>query len=148
MTPLDLKVLFIRDLTKLNAELTQFVDETSIWQPLPGISNSAGVLTKHICGNLNHFIGHVLIGTPYERNRDTEFKNEVQPLVELTKLVEATMVMIEARLPGVPESTLQSAYPVKIREMEFKTGEFLMHLYGHLNYHLGQINYLRRIMNP
>jgi uncharacterized damage-inducible protein DinB len=44
------------------------------------------------------------------------------------------------------DQMLIEEYPMSI-PFDYSTREFLLHLYGHLNYHLGQINYLRRILS-
>ena len=41
---------------------------------------------------------------------------------------------------------MEMEYPEVVLEVAMSTQEFLMHLYGHLNWHLGQVNYLRCII--
>ena len=41
---------------------------------------------------------------------------------------------------------LEAEYPEIVLERATSTQELLIHLYGHLNWHLGQIDYLRRII--
>ena len=65
--------LFVRELKGFERELALFPDEALIWKTMAGITNPAGTLTLHVCGNLQHFIGHVLGQTAYVRNRDYEF---------------------------------------------------------------------------
>ena len=75
--------LYIRDLDKLEVELSSYPDEKSIWTTSGSISNSAGNLCLHICGNLQHFIGAVLGKSGYERNREFEFSAKNVPLEKL-----------------------------------------------------------------
>jgi hypothetical protein len=43
---------------------------------------------------------------------------------------------------------MEREYPEVVLEAQMTTREFLIHLHGHLNWHLGQVDYLRRILNP
>ncbi len=125
-------------------ELNAFQSEQTIWMTAPGISNTAGNLCYHLYGNLNHFIGHLLGHTGYVRNRPEEFSIKDVSRTQLIKMLEESSAMLEKAITDIPD--LQAAYP----DNDFgKTGniEFqLLRLYGHLVYHLGQINYLRRIL--
>jgi hypothetical protein len=49
-------------------------------------------------------------------------------------------------LEKLSEDDLLINYPQKILPKETTTGFFLLHLLAHLDYHIGQINYLRRIL--
>ena len=124
-------------------ELNAFPDEASIWQVLPGVSNSPGNLCYHLWGNLNHFVGHHLGNTGYVRNRPLEFSIKDVPRAELIQKMEESAAMLRTVISAIPD--LDAAYP----DNDFgKTGPIdfqLIRLYGHLVYHLGQINYLRRI---
>jgi uncharacterized damage-inducible protein DinB len=50
-------------------------------------------------------------------------------------------------LQQISNETLNSIYPSNVFGYEMTTEYFLVHLYGHLDYHLGQINYHRRLLN-
>jgi hypothetical protein len=65
--------IFERDLNKLLQEINLYKDENSLWQIKEGIGNSGGNLCLHLMGNLNHFMGAVLGGTGYVREREKEF---------------------------------------------------------------------------
>lgn len=51
-------------------------------------------------------------------------------------------------IENLSEEQLEMEYPEVVLEAATSTREFLIHLYGHLNWHLGQVNYLRRILIP
>ncbi len=140
-----LKQLLIRDLNRLEKELHSFSDEKNIWQTSGAVSNSAGHLTLHLCGNLRHFVGHILGGTSYSRNREHEFNSAPIATSSLMEEVQLTRDDIEASLDSLAVDDLLKIYPVVVFKEEMTTQFFLMHLSGHLNYHLGQINYLRRM---
>lgn len=142
-----LKTLFNRDLTKLKAEIELYENENTIWLIEKGITNSAGNLTLHLIGNLNTYIGAEIGKTNYIRNRALEFFQKNIPKKELIKSIEDTIKMIENALDKVTEEDLKKEYPVLVFDKKTSTEYLLIHLSTHLAYHLGQINYHRRMMD-
>jgi uncharacterized damage-inducible protein DinB len=142
----DLNKLYQRDLAKLVNELEAYPNEASIWLVAHDIKNSAGNLTLHIVGNLNLFIGVDLGGTDYKRDRDAEFNLKNVPRAEMIAMVKTTSSMIETVLSSLDNSKLEQLFPKETLGYPMTTRYFLMHLYGHLNWHLGQINYHRRLL--
>lgn len=138
--------LITNNLRKLIDELQQYPDERIIWTTDKLVSNSAGNLTLHLAGNLNHFIGALLGNTGYQRNRDAEFALKDISRSELIASLEATILMINKALPAVTEEQLQQDFPQQWNNRTVSTGYMLIHLSGHLAYHLGQINYHRRLL--
>ncbi len=142
----DLAALFGRDLSRLHQQIEAFPDDASLWRTLPRITNSAGNLALHIEGNLKEFIGRQLGKVYYSRKRELEFSSKGFGKVELA----ARIVELQREIPSVigklslEEMTME--YPEVVLEMALSTYDFLIHLYGHLNWHLGQIDYIRRIL--
>ena len=145
MTDALIKILK-RDLTKLKSEISSYKDESELWITEKDISNSAGNLCLHILGNLNHFIGATLGKSGYIRQRNSEFSLKDIPRKELLKMIEDTKTTVINALKDLNEENLQDVYPIKVFEDEMTIEFFLIHLATHLNYHLGQINYHRRLM--
>nr|WP_317045763.1 DinB family protein [Hanstruepera ponticola] len=139
--------LFQRDLTKLQEEIAMYEDDSQLWTIRSGISNSAGNLALHLVGNLNHFIGAELGATGYVRQRDLEFSSKNIPRDTLVNQIENTKTMIESTLQNLSEEDLQKEYKRRPFEDYMTTEFFLIHLSMHLAYHLGQINYHRRLIN-
>ncbi len=142
----SLKKLFDRDLDKLKDELSKYKQEKSLWAVKKNISNSAGNLTLHITGNLNHFIGGVLGNNGYVRDRDAEFSNKDVPVSDLLQSIDEVKTTIYNTLEGISEEQLRDNFPVNVFGYEMTTLFFLIHLHSHLTYHLGQINYHRRLI--
>lgn len=142
-----LTTLFTRDLNKLRSELEQYHNETTIWKTDKNIANSAGNLCLHLIGNLNHFIGSQLGNTGYVRNREQEFALKNVPRTELLEMIGNTISMIAASLSQLKEEDLEKEYPLLVFAEKTSTGFFLVHLSTHLAYHLGQINYHRRLLD-
>lgn len=143
----SLIALFERDLNKLIKELESYQNESNLWLIDKGIANSGGNLALHICGNLQHFVGAILGNTGYVRHRDEEFDQKDIPLVELIKEIQKTNDVIKNTLGKVSTSQTMSNYPVDVFKKAMTTEFFLLHLSAHLSYHLGQINYHRRLLD-
>jgi uncharacterized damage-inducible protein DinB len=138
--------LYEHDLNKLKAEIEQYSDEAGIWKVMGEIANPAGVLCLHIAGNLRHFFGAVLGGTDYVRDRDAEFASRGIARNELLAEVDAALADVRATLGRLSDEDFDKTYPLEVFGKPMKTGYFLTHLTTHLNYHLGQINYHRRLV--
>jgi len=138
---------FLQDLEKLKTEISSFKDERKIWEISGEIKNSAGNLCLHICGNLQHFIGAVLGNSGYVRNRDAEFSRKNVPFKELLKEIDDTIKIVKKTLNELPENKQKEIYIQKIFNEEMTTEQFLSYLATHFNYHLGQINYHRRLID-
>ncbi len=138
--------VLVRDLNGVRRELEAYPSESDIWRVEPGIANSAGTLALHLAGNLQHFIGTVLGGGSYRRDRDAEFSRRDVPRAELVAQLEAAIVAVERGLAQVSEAALAADYPERIAGHTVTAGEWLVHLVAHLSYHLGQIDYHRRLL--
>ncbi|WP_090026280.1 DinB family protein [Chryseobacterium oleae] len=143
----SLRSLYSRDLNKLKTEIESYRNETSMWKTYQNITNSAGNLCLHLVGNLNHFIGAELGKTGYVRNRELEFSLKDIPQTELLAMAEATTAMVDQVLSQLTSEDLEKEYPLVVFEDKMTTGYFLIHLITHLDYHLGQINYHRRLLD-
>ncbi len=142
-----LKSIFKRDLLLLIKEIEQYENESKLWQLENQIQNTAGNLCLHLIGNLNHFIGATLGKTGYIRNRPLEFSDKNVAKTILIQDIQNTIVMIENVLSSIEESDLETEYPILVFEQKTSTMYFLIHLATHLTYHLGQINYHRRLLD-
>lgn len=147
MVPSVLTTLITRDLQKLKSELELYQQEASIWKVEKNIANSAGNLCLHLVGNLNAYVGAILGKTGYVRDRDAEFALKNIPRKELIQKIEATIEMIQNVLPTVHADALAAEYPVLVLKEKTTTEYFLIHLAVHLGYHLGQVNYHRRLID-
>lgn len=142
-----LKKLYKRDLEKLKTEIELYADEKNLWRVEKSISNSAGNLCLHLIGNLNHFIGVEFGKTNYVRDRPLEFSDKNVPRKILIEKIEDTKNVVLSSLDKINESQLQQDYPIIVFTEKMTNEYFLIHLAAHLNYHLGQINYHRRLLD-
>jgi hypothetical protein len=139
--------LFVRDLSKLKAEIESYNNEQNIWKIDGKISNTAGNLCLHLVGNLNTYIGKELGATGYVRNRDLEFSQKDVSQKELIQKVQQTIEVVHQSLAKLTDAALEEEYPVQVYETKSTTGFMLGSLLAHLGYHLGQINYHRRLLD-
>lgn len=138
--------LYERDLNKLRSEVEQFTNEDDLWKVSDGISNSAGNLCLHLTGNLQHFIGAVLGGSGYVRDRDAEFADKNVSRNELLSNIDSTLNIVRTTLEKLSDEDMSANYPIEVFGHQMTTAYFLTHLTTHFNYHLGQINYHRRLL--
>lgn len=139
-------LLLTRELSAFSRELELFQDEALIWATAPGISNSAGTLTLHVCGNLRYYVGTVLGNTGYVRNRDLEFSARDIPRSLLQANLARTAEVVRTVLADLPDQSLAADYPDVLGGPRMPTGLFLHQLSSHLAFHLGQAGYLRRVL--
>ena len=139
-----------RELRTLRLELEAYPDEQLLWELPPGCPNSAGTLALHLAGNLRHYVGALLGGNGYIRNRDEEFAARDIPREVLLAQIAEAEAAVASTLPRLSEAQMAEPFPEPIREHHLQTGELLVQLAVHLAYHLGQISYHRRLVtgNP
>ena len=142
----SVRTLMLRDLNKLRQEIEAYSSDEKLWLTQGEIKNSAGNLCLHLCGNLQHYIGRQLGQSSYVRNRDAEFSTQGLSKEKLLQEIDATLRIVPKTLDKLDPSILEQQYPENVFNRPMTTGYFLIHLAGHLNYHLGQINYHRRLL--
>ena len=135
-----------RNLQQLKKEMSAYANEKDLWLMAGEIPNSAGNLCLHLCGNLQHFIGAVLGNSGYIRQREAEFSTRDVPVDELLSLIDTTMEVVSKTLNNLDAEILVKDYPEKVFTSPVTIEYFLIHLASHLGYHLGQINYHRRLL--
>ena len=139
--------LFERDLERLKTEIELYKDEDNLWLLKEGISNSAGNLCLHLVGNLSHFIGATLGNTGYVRHREDEFSLKNIPRQDLITNIENCKLIVKTTLQKLTAADLEKEFPLEKHGTIVSTEQMLLHLFGHLSYHLGQINYHRRLLD-
>jgi len=138
--------ILVRELTSLRQEIEAYPSDADLWRVVPGITNSAGTLALHLAGNLQHFVGSILGGTAYVRNRDVEFSARGLSKAQLVAQVTDAISAVEQTFMRLGPADLESEYPEAVAKVRVNTGDFLIHLASHLAYHLGQVDYHRRIV--
>jgi uncharacterized damage-inducible protein DinB len=135
-----------RDLQALAREVNAYPDDSALWQLPEGVVNSAGTLILHLTGNIQHFLGSRLADTGFVRDRPAEFATRGLPRAALLRHIEAARNAVRAAASKLNDSGLEHDYPEVVGGMRVATGEFLIHLVSHFTYHLGQVDYHRRLV--
>ncbi len=137
-----------RDLQKLIAEINLFKNEENLWKTEGSVKNSSGNLVLHIIGGSNYFIGSLLAKTGYVRDRNQEFSEKGIPREELVQRIEALRQLTTTTLNSLTPGRMEEEYPIPFDDKMVGVSYVLVQLLAHLNYHLGQVNYLHRILEP
>ena len=138
--------VLVRDASTLRDELRAYPEEQQIWAMPPGIKNSAGTLVLHLCGNLQHFVGALFGGTAYVRNRGAEFSRRDVPRAELLTECDAALDAVTRGFAGLTDESLSKPFPDQLAGATLPTGLALLHMATHVAYHLGQVDYHRRLV--
>ncbi len=139
--------LFDRELSKLKLEIESYSNEENLWLVSGEIINSGGNLVWHLVGNLNHFIGTLVGDTGYIRDRPLEFSIKNVSKAKLIESVESLNVLIQNTLYKMNDSVWKQEFPHQVFGYPMTYEYFFIHLLGHLNYHMGQLNYHRRLLD-
>jgi uncharacterized damage-inducible protein DinB len=142
----DVALAIVRELEGFKRELALFPDDASAWTTVPGVTNSAANLALHVSGNLQDFIGRVLGGTGYVRNREQEFGRRSGARAEINAELDAAIRVVREVLPQLSQERFEAPFPETVMNLPFRTGTFLTHLCAHTAFHLGQAGYLRRVI--
>jgi hypothetical protein len=134
-----------RDIRKLIEEVNLFKNEEDLWRTQGSVKNSSGNLVLHIIGSMNHFFGATLAKTGYVRDRPREFSDKGVERKELVAQLEALIPTINTTLHALTPGQMDAAFPIFFDQEGTSTSYVLVRLLAHLSYHLGQVNYLRRI---
>jgi len=144
VTNLELAELYQRDIEKLIIEIDLFKNEENVWKTTGSIKNSCGNLALHIIGGLSFHIGDTLADTGYIRDRDQEFIAKGISRKSLTGRLRALIPLIKETILSMSEERLNEPHPKFFDKENATISYVLTQLLLHLNYHMGQVNYLRR----
>jgi len=137
---------YSKQLRQLKEEISSYENEEDLWKLTGDIKNTPGNLAIHICGNLLYNFGTILQDTGYVRNRDLEFSKKNIPKSEILKEIDSTIEVVTGALKKLTPDDINKPFPGKLYGDEGTTGDLILRLAFHLAYHLGQINYHRRIL--
>lgn len=146
MNPDVIATLILRELRAMRREIESYPDDASLWREAPGITNPGGTLAVHCAGNLRHFVGAVIGKDGYVRDRDAEFSMRGSSRERVIEQLDAAAAAVERALGGLPAGALDGPYPVLVHDRTLRADMLLTHMAVHLGYHLGQLDYHRRMV--
>ena len=141
----DLIEIYERDIRRLREEISLYKDDAHLWRTSGEIKNSAGTIALHLVGNLKYWIGNVIGGNKFVRDRDSEFTIRNIPRADILKMIDETAADVTKALTLLREKDLANEFPSDVLEKRVTAHHYLIYLISHLNYHAGQINYHRRL---
>lgn len=142
----DLARILGRELATFREEVMRFPDDAMLWAVAPGITNSAGTLALHVAGSLRHFVGGVLGGSGYVRDRTAEFTDRGRSRADVAGVLRQAEIEVVTALDQLAPAQLDQPLPVAVAGVHPPVGRFLVHLTAHTAFHLGQVGYLRRVL--
>jgi hypothetical protein len=146
MDKIEIANFYQRDIQKVIDEIRLFRVEENIWNTVGSINNSSGNLTLHLIGGLNYLIGSILAKTDYVRNRDTEFTVKGVNKGQLIEQLQELNSLLDKTINSLTPEQLENPFPIFFDKENATINYVLIQLLLHINYHLGQINYLRRTL--
>lgn len=144
----DLHAVMVRDLRALAREVSAYPNDALLWKEMPGITNTGGTLALHLAGNVRHFFGAVLGASGWVRDRDREFNARGIARADVVQEVDLAIADADRVMPMITAATMVAPFPIELAGRRLPTARFLMHLCSHFAYHLGQIDYHRRVVAP
>ena len=137
---------YTNDLQRVIGEIEKYKSDDDLWLTSENIPNSGGNLALHLIGNIKHFFGSVLGETGYIRERDLEFSAENIPRADIISALNEASEVLKTSLSNLSDEDFYADYPEEIFGGVQKTPAVAVYMLNHLNYHLGQINYHRRLL--
>jgi len=144
------RTLLTRELEAFAREIELLPDDDTLWKVAGGVTNSCGNLALHVAGNLQAYVGCVLGGSDYVRDREREFSTRSGSREAVVAELRRAAAAIDTALRGLDPARLDEPFPVALGSVQPRIGVLLLHLLSHTGFHLGQAGYLRRILtgNP
>ena len=105
MLQTTIRTILTRELYALRRGVEAYPDDASLWRAVPGIANVGGTLVLHLCGNLQHFIGAVLGGSGYRRDREAEFSRREVSRAVLIAEIDAAIAAVARGLDATSDAS-------------------------------------------
>lgn len=131
----------IEDLRGQLFKVIEPLDDADINRAFPGLTNTIGILLRHMAGSEDYWIHGVVGGGTVDRNRDAEFGHEPLNKEALLAGLRRSQAATEKVLTGLRGEDLRAVVQgQRARGVVATTkGWAILHATQHLAYHLGQI---------
>ena len=125
-------------------ELAQPLSEEQFWRKPFSFGNSFGHLMLHLTGNLNYYIGAIVAGTGYVRDRDREFSEAARPRKdEVLRRFGEAVAMVARTARSQAENDWSKSYTAAREEDAEDRFSIFLRCATHLHHHMGQMTYLQ-----
>jgi uncharacterized damage-inducible protein DinB len=132
---------YFRHLARRVEKAALAVPEDRLWTKPFAFGNSIGHLVLHLTGNLNHYVGALVAGTGYVRDREHEFVDpEKYPRDELLARFREAIEMVVRTVETQDDAGFTTPVDAQ-KPIQTRLGLFLV-CAAHLNNHIGQMGYL------
>ena len=122
------------------------LDDGQLWWRPHADSNAVGNLVLHVCGSSRHFLGRVVGGTGYERDRKAEFAQRGPlPRADLLRAFEETVAETDRILRALDPARLLEAREVP-RDSPQSVLALVLRTSHHWAVHTGQIVYATKVL--
>jgi len=122
------------------------LDDGQLWWRPHADSNAVGNLVLHVCGSSQHFLGRVVGGTGYERDRKAEFAQRgPRPRVDLLRVLEETVAETDRVLGALDPARLLEVRDVP-RDSPQSVLALVLRTSHHWAVHTGQIVYATKLL--
>jgi uncharacterized damage-inducible protein DinB len=122
------------------------LDDGQLWWRPHADSNAVGNLVLHVCGSSRHFLGRVVGGTGYERDRTAEFAAR-GPIAraDLLRVLDETVAETDGILGALDPARLLEARDVP-RDSPQSVLALVLRTSHHWAVHTGQIVYATKLL--
>jgi uncharacterized damage-inducible protein DinB len=122
------------------------LDDVQVWWRPHENGNAVGNLVLHMCGSSRHFLGYVVGGSDYRRNRKAEFA-EREPITraDLCRLVDDTVNETDRILTALDPARLLDVREVP-REPPHTVLALVVRTSHHWAVHTGQVVYATKAL--
>lgn len=141
---------FIQSLETLHSDIFAAVEpltDREVNWPHPQLSNTIGILLRHVAGSERYWIIEVVGGRKVPRNRDAEFGRE--PLAKEVAVADlrAAYDSVRAVLESLSAADLvrEIEIPFRNERRVLPVGWALLHSLQHTSYHLGQLQLFKKM---
>lgn len=134
-------VRYLRHLASRVERAVHCLPREKTWDKPFLFGNSVGHLVLHLTGNLNHYVGSIIAGTDYVRDRPQEFSDpHHEPAEVILARFQASVELTVKTIRAQEADGLMTPVSVQM-PVETRFGLFLLCI-AHMNNHIGQMSYL------
>jgi len=133
---------YLDELREAVLKVAEPLDEETLNRRPPGLTNTPGILLRHLVGSERYWIHRTVGGDPVKRDRDAEFAPQL-PVRKSEVLAELSRVGARTReiLEHLPDEALEERVEVQRGERTETVTKLyaILQTIAHYSYHLGQL---------